>query len=550
MLFSCLVDADFLDTEAFMDASKSGQRPTFDPLPILKERLDAHLSSFVTDSPVNCLRAEILAQCRAKAVSRPGFFSLSVPTGGGKTLSSLTFALDHALAHGKFRVIYVIPYTSIIEQTADVFRKAIGFENVIEHHSNLAPEKDTPRCRLASENWDAPVIVTTNVQFFESLFAAHPSRCRKLHNIANSVVILDEAQLVPPQYLVAIQDALRDLVSNYGVSVVISTATQPAFARLAPCVEIMDNPPALFAALRRAVIAMPVESQTPVSWDALATEVLHHETVLCVVNRRAHARELLAHLPPETLHLSAQMCGAHRADVIATIKSRLLAREPVRVVSTQLIEAGVDLDFPVVYRAMAGLDSIAQAAGRCNREGRLSTLGQVIVFVPPEGPPPGILCKAESTMREMLHLGLADPLDPAAYPRFFGLFFRALNNTGQDISELLRPDPQELGIAFRTVEHRFRIVDDSGQRAVIVPYGDSAKWLDELRRVGPTRDNMRRLQRYTVNLPRRVAEALRDAGRIEVVAEEFWSLTSPKCYDLRTGVVPPGGPSDPKDWIV
>jgi CRISPR-associated endonuclease/helicase Cas3 len=554
MLFSCLVDADFLDTEAFMDNARANQRPSFDTLDVLKTRLDSHMKQLMAgvekeNTPVNRLRASILTMCRIKAAHATGLFSLTVPTGGGKTLASLAFALDHAICHGKSRIIYVIPYTSIIEQTADVFRGAVGANNVIEHHSNLAPEKDDIRCRLAAENWDAPLVVTTNVQFFESLFAAHPSRCRKLHNIANSVVILDEAQLVPPEYLEPIQDLLLDLTRNYRVSVVISTATQPAFPRLKPCSEMIDDPPALFAALRRVAVEMPRDVRMPISWDKLAADVLQHESVLCVVNRRIHARQLLELLPPGTLHLSAQMCGAHRAKVISEIKTRLKIGTPTRVVSTQLVEAGVDLDFPVVYRALAGFDAIAQAAGRCNREGRLPEAGRVIVFVPPESSPPGTLHKAEQTTTELLASGVNDPLDPATFPKFFGLFFASLNDTGKYISELLQPDPTELGIAFRSVEREFRIVNDGGQQSVIVPYGKSAEWLAQLRMIGPTRENMRRLQRFTVNLPKYVATRLREAGRIEVIDEEFWALTSEKWYDSRTGVRTNDEP-DPSDLMV
>jgi CRISPR-associated endonuclease/helicase Cas3 len=357
---------------------------------------------------------------------------------------------------------------------------------------------------------------------------------------------------VPPQYLDPIQDALLDLSRNYALSVVIATATQPAFPRLQPCVEMMADPPALFAALRRAVVAMPPHPPPPWTWEQLAAKLMAHDSALCIVNRRAHARSLIARLPPDTFHLSAQMCGAHRADVIAAIRARLRAGTPVRVVSTQLIEAGVDLDFPVVYRALAGLDAIAQAAGRCNREGRLERHGQVIVFAPPEESPHGILNKAETTTREMLHGEHVDPLDPAIYAEYFRRFFRSINNTGQDIADYLRVDPEVLGIPFRTVERSFRIVDDAGQCAVIVPYGDSAKWLRELRLIGPTRDNLRRLQRFTVNLPRFAAERLRAAGALEIVHDDFLAVTADKCYDARIGVIVPDadGAPEPSDLMV
>jgi len=323
----------------------------------------------------------------------PGIYTLTVPTGGGKTLSSMGFALNHAVKYGKHRVIYVIPYTSIIEQTADQFRAIFG-EAVIEHHSNLDSTdeaKENARSRLACENWDAPVIVTTTVQFFESLFASRTSRCRKLHNIVNSVVILDEAQLLPPDFLAPILEALKELQKNYGVTVVFCTATQPAlgphktmdfdFKGIDGMKEIMDDPAMLHKALKRTEIRQ-VRNLEPLTWDDVAGEITNNESVLCIVNRRDDARTLWELLPEGSIHLSALMCGAHRVRKIKEIKERLRNGVPTRVVSTQLVETGVDVDFPVVYRAMAGLDSIAQAAGRCNREG-LRAKGKVFVFTPP-----------------------------------------------------------------------------------------------------------------------------------------------------------------------
>ena len=372
-----------------------------------KTRFDEHMAELTRSAAntlVNRLRNQILQQCRDKAGQDPGFFSLTVPTGGGKTLSGMAFALEHAIAHGKRRIIHIIPYTSIIEQTAGIFRGIFG-EAVIEHHSSLDPEHETERSRLAAENWDAPVIVTTSVQFFESLFAARTSRCRKLHNIVDAVVVLDEAQLLPPEFLQPILNALNLLVVHYGVTVVLSTATQPALESrtnsfgktvlrgLDHMREIIDDPDALYAKLERVHVRLPEDFHAGVSWERIAAEIAQHDSVLAIVNTRRQARELHALLPKGTIHLSALMCGQHRSDVIAGIKEKLRRDEPVRVVSTQLVEAGVDLDFPVVYRALSGLDSIAQAAGRCNREGRLDR-GEVVVFVPPEPAPPGVMRRA------------------------------------------------------------------------------------------------------------------------------------------------------------
>ena len=293
MLFSCLVDADFLDTEAFMDDKKSGLRSGYPSIEALKSAFDLHMADKAANakvSDVNRIRAEVLQQCREKAKLPSGLFSLTVPTGGGKTLSSMAFALDHAAHHGKDRVIYVIPYTSILEQTAEIFRGVFGAENVIEHHSNLDPDREDSRSRLATENWDAPIIVTTNVQFFESLFAAKTSRCRKLHNIVNSVVVLDEAQLLPPEFLAPILHVIQDLANGYKVSFVLSTATQPAFSSrpkflgLKDVHELMNDPEKLYTGLKRVEAKLPIDFASPCTWESIAAELQQYETVLCIVN--------------------------------------------------------------------------------------------------------------------------------------------------------------------------------------------------------------------------------------------------------------------------
>ncbi|MBU1745077.1 MAG: CRISPR-associated endonuclease Cas3'', partial [Proteobacteria bacterium] len=306
MIFSCLVDADFLNTEAFMDASKHAQRPIFPSLPELKSRFDRQMRKMTDeaqDTFINRIRADILAACRSAAGLSPGIFSLTVPTGGGKTLSGTAFAIDHAIQHNKNHVIYVIPYTSIIEQTADVLRKHFGPENVVEHHSNIAPEKEieSPRLTLAAENWDAPVIVTTSVQFFESLYAAKPGRCRKLHNIANSVVILDEAQLLPPELLHPCVEALNRLVSDYDTTVVLSTATQPALPNLCQTPrEIISHTASLYEQLKRTNIVFPKDMNLPRDWPSLAAELVEHEQVLCIVNTRPDCYALWKEMPKGT----------------------------------------------------------------------------------------------------------------------------------------------------------------------------------------------------------------------------------------------------------
>ena len=568
MLFSSLVDADFLDTECYMSPERHAQRedwPTLEQLAPMFEQYMANLTTKAQESDVNRLRADILRQCREKALDTPGLFSLTVPTGGGKTLSSMAFALDHAMKHGKRRIVYVIPYTSIIEQTADIFRDIFG-EAVIEHHSNAEsdPNKENSKSRLACENWDAPIVVTTNVQFFESLFAAKTSRCRKLHNIVDSVVVLDEAQLLPPEFLRPILDVLNLLTKHYGVSVVLSTATQPALSTrkyfdpkqnldgLDNVREIIADPDDLYRRLERVHVSLPTDWQTPTAWDALAQTLCRHESALAIVNTRKHARELHALMPEDTLHLSALMCGAHRSQVIATIKARLKAGIPTRVVSTQLVEAGVDIDFPVVYRALAGLDSIAQAAGRCNREGRLDK-GEVVVFVPPSPAPPGLLRKGEDACRDVLHAHTGNPLDRALFGRYFERLYHSCKLDEHGIADLLKVDGQTLAVNFRTAAEKFRLIQDEDSVPVIVLYqgADSEvdKWIATLRSGGPQRWLMRKLQRYTVNVRRSNAERLLRQGDIEEAIPGLYVQISDWLYDKRLGLLPEGSPNNPMDCI-
>ncbi|HBF25266.1 MAG TPA: CRISPR-associated helicase/endonuclease Cas3, partial [Nitrosomonas sp.] len=478
MLFSCLVDADFLDTEAFMDERRKDLRAGYPALNELLSAFDQYMNdktANATDSPVNRIRTEVLRQCCEKATLPPGLFSLTVPTGGGKTLSSTAFALNHAMHHGKQRVIYVIPYTSILEQTAEIFRKIFGDENVIEHHSNLDPDKEDSRSRLATENWDAPIIVTTNVQFFESLFAARTSRCRKLHNIVNSVVVLDEAQLLPPEFLAPILHVMQDLSQNYKVSFVLSTATQPAFSPrpkfsgLRGVQELMDDPDGLYADLKRVEAELPRDFNAPRTWESIAEELQQYDSVLCIVNSRTDCRALHALMPRDTIHLSALMCGQHRSEVIADIKQRLKDGIPTRVISTQLVEAGVDIDFPVVYRALAGLDAVAQAAGRCNREGMLPGMGKVVVFVPPKPAVPGLLRKAQQSGQEIMRLTEGDPLTRERFEAYFRHYYASLNSLDEEnIIGLLdmhnRVEARRAEFSFRTAADKFQLIKGSSQK--------------------------------------------------------------------------------------
>jgi CRISPR-associated endonuclease/helicase Cas3 len=587
MLFSCLVDADFLDTESYYDSDKATLRGHYPTLDALKSTFDLAMQAKIDgvqdrESPVNRVRADVLRQCRASGANTriaPGFFDLTVPTGGGKTLSSVAFALEHALVHGKRRIIYAIPFTSIIEQTADVFREifvALGEDVVVEHHSNLDVDerKEDHANRLAAENWDAPLIVTTNVQLFESLHAARTSRCRKLHNLVDSVIVLDEAQQLPRDFLAPVLRVLKLLVAHYGVSVVFCTATQPALTprhepvtnRLlldgiesAQTRSLVEQPAELFEALQRVDIRMPDDFAARSSWDEVAVQVGVHDCVLVIVNARRHARDLFGLLPEDGAeHLSALMCAEHRSAVIKRIRTRLCDKRegrddrPLRVVSTQLVEAGVDLDFPIVYRAVAGLDSIAQAAGRCNREGRLEGKGQVHVFVPPQSAPPGLLRQGEQTLTEMARTKrLADPLAPATFRNYFNHFY-AKDDSGFDrggVLDLLKPDRA----AFRTAAEKFRLIDDDAE-SIVVPYrpvfDDESpvyQWLGVLAKNGDAKWARRKLQRYIVGVPRRVFARMVERGEVEERAG-YW-LALDLLYDTRLGLTLPDAPGNPADYV-
>ena len=467
MIFSCLVDADFLDTEFYMQPNKAAQRKETVSLETLQNRFSESMKKLQRDSkasPLNKIRNKVLTECYRAAEWEPGLFSLTVPTGGGKTLSSLAFALEHArhLNQQKNqvtrRIIYAIPFTSIIEQNADVFRKFLGDDAVLEHHSNfdVAPEKENSKSRLATENWDTPLIVTTNVQLFESLHASRTSRCRKLHNIVNSIIILDEAQQIPRDFHAPITQVMQQLSDHFGVTWVLCTATQPVLKKskntfgqillkgLNNVREIIPNPTELATQLKRVDITLPSADDPKLSWHELADILALENCVLAIVNTRRQARILCELLPDDdnNLHLSANMCAEHRTKVIEGIKKRLkLRREgdkrPLRVISTQLIEAGVDVDFPVVYRAMAGLDSIAQSAGRCNREGKLKT-GKVIVFKPEQAPPSGFLRQGAEITNELITSGqLDEPLSPESFGQYFSdRKSTRLNSSHTDISRM------------------------------------------------------------------------------------------------------------------
>jgi CRISPR-associated endonuclease/helicase Cas3 len=528
-LFSALVDADRLATERFY---LGGKRATldYDTISALRERLDRALSKFSIRTPVDSVRAAVLDDCRTAAEEPPGLFSLTVPTGGGKTLSSMAFALRHAERYGLRRVIVVVPYTSIIEQNAAVYSEHLGARNVIEHHSAIdettryenSSELEIHR-RLAAENWDAPIVVTTAVQFVESLFSNEPSRCRKLHNITRSVIVIDEAQALPTDFLLCVLDGIRQLTAHYGCSLVLSTATQPALAQreslpqgLTNVREITRSPGDLQEALRRIDVVWPADTE-PTSYDVLSTEIAREPEVLVIVHNRRDARTLAEQLPVDgRFHLSTRMCAAHRLDVLAQVKARLQANATCRLVSTQLVEAGVDIDFPVVYRAMAGLDSLAQAAGRCNRNGlRRDEAGQLchgrfVVFRAPTPPPAGVLRRGLDVAEGMLADHGLDLADGDTLEQYFrGLYLHSA------------PDPygvmgHRAGFNFATVAQLVRLIKEE-THPVVVPWGESPARVAAFGKPSsdvPMRVRARALQPFTVQVRQHELKILDTLGAV------------------------------------
>ncbi len=544
MVFSCLCDADFLDTERFYDDGRSKLREHWPSLSDLVARLAAHVDALerqARPTEVNRVRREIRAAAIVAAALPRGFFTLTVPTGGGKTLTAMEFALRHAQVHGSKRVIVAVPLTAILEQNAEVYRRALGDEAVLEHHSAVDvedPRRESPRTRVASENWDVPIVVTTTVQLFESLFASRTSRARKLHNLAGSIVVLDEAQALPVALLDTILDGLRLLVRDYGVTVVFSTATQPAFARrpkfqqgLEGLREIVPGSLKCFDRLRRVRVEWPEGS--PIQYEALAEELALHDDVLAIVHRRNDARELCLLLDAKagmpTLHLSALMCPAHRTRALQALKQRRARKEAIRVVSTQLIEAGVDVDFPVVYRAFGGLDAIAQAAGRCNREG-LRAEGVVRVFFAPTQPPRGLPQTALGVTRSMLREGPLSIDDPTAFQRFFEQLYPIQNLDASAIQ------PARAQFRFRDVGRAFRMVEDDWSAPVVVPWGDFASLRAQLAAQGASRRLYRALQPLTVNVARKSLERWLATGIVSEVEGVSFIESGAIPYDERFGL--------------
>lgn len=523
MLYSCLVDADSVDTRNFTSdedrrITESREQAT---IPQLLERLDDYLLSFrqTEQSGINLDRKHIQVACRRQAESDRGLFSLSVPTGGGKTLSSMVFALEHAKKHKLRRVIYVIPFTSIIEQNARVFRKALGDDAVLEHHSNFNLDEyeenhdhhKARQLKLSTENWDSPVVVTTSVQFFESIFSNKRSKCRKLHQIAGSVIVIDEAQSLPRGYLSPCLQALQELTDHYNCSAVLCTATQPSWDKLGYGVkEIMNqpSPDELLTRFKRVQVKVHGANDEVVSDDTVLEWIAESEQVLCIVNTRKHARTLYDRLygMEGIYHLSGRMCAAHRMAVLNEIRDRLHDGLPCRVISTQLIEAGVDVDFPKVFRAMAGLDSIAQAAGRCNREGKLK-FGEVRVFYPERHgmPSKGWMKETAIEAQHVLYYE-KDALSRSAIQNYFDRVHGFNDGTSgqktddKEIMQLLRDKNLNLQIPFEEIANRFKFIDGKMQ-SIVVPYDNKAiEIIDQIKHNAYPLSVMRKLQPYTVQV--------------------------------------------------
>ncbi|MCF8011168.1 MAG: CRISPR-associated helicase Cas3' [Clostridiales bacterium] len=558
-LYSCLVDADFLDTEKAVSSEKAIKRGRYYSLNELLLFLDQYLDNLCAgalDLPINKKRAEILANCREKAEFEPGLFTLTVPTGGGKTLSSLSFALRHAVKHGKKRVIYVIPYTSIIEQNAAVFKKVLGEESVLEHHSNFSYLREdmveseaeyildiNEKLKLAAENWDIPLVVTTNIQFFESLFGARSSKCRKIHNIANSVIIIDEAQMITTGFLKPCLNAVMELVANYKATVVLCTATQPAIKKFLPesiaPVEIINEPQNLYKAFKR----VKVNNMGQVYDNELVEKLVNHRQVLCIVNSKKHARILYDRIQGEgTFHLSTRMCPVHRTAVLDAVKERLKSGKICRVISTQLIEAGVDIDFPVVYRSMAGIDSIAQSAGRCNREG-LYQDGQAYVFWPEKhGMPRGWLSRTAS-LGGMVLESYDDPLTLEAVEKYFTSLYEVdadlLDKEG--ILAEIREQKRQLKFPFRTIARKFKLIDDNTIMIVIPRDKHCRNLLVEAENSFFPGMYARRLQKYGVCVYEKELQELFTCGALESIAGRFYVLKEEifnNYYSKETGLLP------------
>ncbi|WP_373844791.1 CRISPR-associated helicase Cas3' [Clostridium sp.] len=559
MVYSCLVDADFLDTEEFMDIAASKKRKDNEEFSVLNKSFKSYMerkNGNSSMSKINSYRREIYKDCIKAASQGVNLFSLTVPTGGGKTLSSMAFALRHLKHNNLKKIICVIPYTSIIEQNAKQYKDIFGEENVLEHHSNFdfsEVKKDTDsdwgssskkseytleKLKYASENWDIPIIVTTNIQFFESLFANKSSRCRKIHNMSNSIVIIDEAQMMPTKFLKPTLNALTELVNNYNTSVVLTTATKPEFPKdilKKKPKEIIDEPEKLYDELKR----VKVNYLGKLSDENLVERIDNLERVLVVVNTRKHAEKLYEKADKNNLfHLSANMCPAHRSELLKEIKRKLKNGEPCKIISTQLIECGVDISLSVVYRSLSGIDSIAQVAGRCNREWEVD-LGQVYVFESTEGYGKAIMYQSRTAEcgRQILEQ-FEDPLSLQAISKYFELLYDTEKDRldTKNIMDNFEERAKELAFLFKKTAKDYKLIDET--ESLIIPYNDDAnKLIQSLKYSEYPNTIARKLQKYTINIHKNKLDELTAEGVIININNQFMVLAYREgFYDKRLGL--------------
>lgn len=542
MLYSCLVDADFLDTEAFM---KKGEikRDTGESIEILLQKLEKYVSKWLLNKEINTVngrRTEILRNCLEAGKREKGLFRLTVPTGGGKTVASLAFALRHAVHNNMDRIIYVIPYTSIIEQNAQIFRSILGDENVLESHCNVdyGDSEEWNPMKLAAENWDKPVVVTTNVQFFESLFGNKSSKCRKLHNIANSVVIFDEVQMLPADYLKPCIAMIEELVSSFGVSAVLCTATQPAlqpfFQSGISAYELCPRMEEQFAFFKRTTF----QNLNKISEEDLIEKLSGEYQALCIVNTKKKAQALYKALKGQgVFHLSTSMYPKHRKRVLEEVRRCLNNGERCLVLSTSLVEAGVDLDFQSVYRQLAGIDSVIQAAGRCNREGKRSPEeSNVYVFRFEEQE--RILGQRKQIEAAKTLVSEGKDISALETIEEYFKFLYHLKSSELDKKNIMA---QFKGIKcnFPKVAEDFKMIEND-TKTVFIPIEEEAQdLLQQLKYQGFTKTSMRKAGQYSVTLYDDVIEKMEAAGMIELVAEninDFYELKDKERYTEEFGL--------------
>ncbi|WP_252198115.1 CRISPR-associated helicase Cas3' [Clostridium sp. MCC353] len=567
MLFSCLVDADYLDTEAFMtegmviedtyakDADARGTftkgtypRGTFDTVDILFDRLFHHVESWLQNddiTTVNGRRTAILKACLERGNDEQGLYQLTVPTGGGKTLSSLAFALQHAKTHHLDRIIYVIPYTSIIEQNAQVFKDILGWDNVLEDHCNVTYEESEEynKIQLAAENWDCPVVVTTNVQFFESLFANKTSKCRKLHNIANSVIIFDEAQMLPVNYLKPCIQAVSELVYSYHSTAVLCTATQPSLKPFFPqqikiseiCPDVEDQ----YEFFRRTVLKNIGE----LSENGLAEQLRGRKQVLCILNSRKRVQKVYEVLKEEegTFHLSTFMYPLHRKRLLKIIRERLKEGKTCRLIATSLVEAGVDFDFPAVYRELAGLDSVIQAAGRCNREGKRPYVEcETVIFTmeKAEGIHMPQTMKLPVTVAGQVSELYEDNASLKAIQTYFDRLyhFKGEGLDAKDIVGQMENGSRSLSFPFASAAKQFKLIEQDTKTILIAKEPEAEMIVERIRRGEYSRKLMREAGQYCVNLFKNDFDKLYGAGRLDAISLDFYVLRNVEQYSEEMGL--------------